>query len=156
MSAKTGNGAKSVNIKNKKASFDYELIDTYTAGLVLTGTEIKSIRQSKASLADSFCTFIAGELWVKNMHIAQYFYGSYNNHVAKRDRKLLLTAKELRKLQQDSKNPGFTIVPTRLFINEKGLAKLVIALAKGKHEFDKRQSIKENEDKREMARAFQH
>ena len=154
--ASKGKGAAGVNIKNKKAGFDYELVDTYTAGLVLTGTEIKSIRQSKASLVDSFCTFIGGELWVKNMHVAQYFYGSYNNHVAKRDRKLLLTAKELRKLQQDSRNPGFTIVPTRLFINEKGLAKLVIALARGKHEFDKRQSIRENEDKREMARAFQH
>lgn len=153
MAAK-GKGSNAVNIKNKKASFDYELVDTYTAGLVLTGTEIKSIRQSKASLVDSFCTFIGGELWVKNMHVAQYFYGSYNNHVAKRDRKLLLTAKELRKLQQDSKNPGFTIVPTRLFINEKGLAKLVVALARGKHEFDKRQSIRENEDKREMARAM--
>jgi len=144
----------SVNIKNKRASFDYELLDTYTAGLVLTGTEIKSIRDSKASLNDTFCTFINGEMWVKNMHVAQYFYGSYNNHEARRDRKLLLTAKELRKLSQDTKNPGFTIVPTRLFINEKGLAKLVIALAKGKHEYDKRQSIKENEDKREMARAF--
>ncbi len=144
-----------INIKNKRASFDYELLDTWTAGLVLTGTEIKSIRESKASLADTYCTFINGELWVKGMHIAQYFYGSYNNHEAKRDRKLLLSKKELRKIASDSKNPGFTIVPTRLFINEKGLAKLVIALAKGKHEYDKRQSIKENEDKREMARAFQ-
>ena len=144
-----------INIKNKRASFDYELLDTWTAGLVLTGTEIKSIRESKASLADTYCTFINGELWVKGMHIAQYFYGSYNNHAAKRDRKLLLSKKELRKIASDSKNPGFTIVPTRLFINEKGLAKLVIALAKGKHEYDKRQSIKENEDKREMARAFQ-
>ncbi len=143
-----------INIKNKRASFDYELLDTWTAGLVLTGTEIKSIRESKASLADTYCTFINGELWVKGMHIAQYFYGSYNNHEAKRDRKLLLSKKELRKIASDSKNPGFTIVPTRLFINEKGLAKLVIALAKGKHEYDKRQSIKENEDKREMARAF--
>jgi SsrA-binding protein len=147
---KSGN----VNIKNKKATFDYELIDTYTAGIVLTGTEIKSIRDSKASLVDTFCFFVDGELWVKNMHIAEYFYGSYNNHSAKRDRKLLLTQKELRKLNQDAKNPGFTIVPIRLFINEKGLAKLVIALAKGKREYDKRQSIKENEDKREMARAF--
>ena len=119
-----------INIKNKRASFDYELLDTWTAGLVLTGTEIKSIRESKASLADTYCTFINGELWVKGMHIAQYFYGSYNNHEAKRDRKLLLSKKELRKIASDSKNPGFTIVPTRLFINEKGLAKLVIALAK--------------------------
>lgn len=147
---KSGN----INIKNKKATFDYELIDTYTAGIVLTGTEIKSIRDSKASLVDTFCFFVDGELWVKNMHIAEYFYGSYNNHSTKRDRKLLLTQKELRKLNQDAKNPGFTIVPIRLFINEKGLAKLVIALAKGKREYDKRQSIKENEDKREIARAF--
>ena len=143
-----------VNIKNKKASFDYELLDTYTAGIVLTGTEIKYIRQSKASLADTYCTMINGELWVKGMHVAEYFYGSYNNHQAKRDRKLLLTAKELRKLASDSKNPGFTIVPTRLFINEKGLAKLVIALARGKHQYDKRETLRENDDRREMARVM--
>lgn len=146
--------SKNPNIKNKRATFEYELIDTYTAGIVLTGTEIKSIRDSKASLTDTYCTFVNGELWVKGMHIAQYFYGSYNNHEAKRDRKLLLTSKELRKLAADSKSPGFTIVPTRLFINDGGLAKLVIALARGKHQYDKRQSIKENEDRREMARAL--
>ncbi|MCQ2074558.1 MAG: SsrA-binding protein SmpB [Bacteroidaceae bacterium] len=143
-----------INIKNRKASFDYELLDTYTAGIVLTGTEIKSIRQSKASLADTYCTMINGELWVKGMHVAEYFYGSYNNHQAKRDRKLLLTAKELRKLTADSKNPGFTIVPTRLFINEKGLAKLVISLARGKHQYDKRETLRENDDRREMARVM--
>ena len=121
-----------VNIKNKRATFDYELIDTYTAGIVLTGTE----------------------LWVKNMHIAEYFYGSYNNHTARRDRKLLLSRKELEKLQREMKNPGFTIVPVRLFINEKGLAKLVVALAKGKKEYDKRESIKEKDDRRDMARMF--
>lgn len=143
-----------VNIKNKKATFDYEIIETFSTGIVLTGTEIKSIRESKVSLVDTYCYFIGKELWVKNMHIAEYFYGSYNNHNAKRERKLLLTKKELRKLAAETKNPGFTIVPTRLFINEKGLAKLVIALAKGKHQYDKRQSIKENEDKREMARMF--
>ena len=143
-----------INIKNKKASFDYELLDTYTAGIVLTGTEIKSIRQSKASLVDTYCTFINGELWVKGMHIAEYFYGSYNNHQAKRDRKLLLTGKELRKLAADSKNPGFTIVPTRMFINEKGLAKVVIALARDKHQYDKRDTLRENDDRREMARAM--
>ena len=141
-----------INIKNKRASFDYIFTETYTAGIVLTGTEIKSIRQSKASLVDTYCTFINNELWVKNMHVSEYFYGSYNNHVARRDRKLLLDRKELRKLQQAVKNPGFTIVPTRLFINEKGLAKLVIALARGKHEYDKRESIKERDDKREMDR----
>lgn len=153
MSARTGSN---INIKNRKASFDYELIDTYTAGIVLTGTEIKSIRQSKASLVDTFCSIIDGELWVKNMHVAEYFYGSYNNHTARRDRKLLLTRKELRKLESQIKNPGFTIVPTRLFINEKGQAKLVIALAKGKHQYDKRQSLRENDDKREMARVMKH
>ena len=141
-----------VNIKNRRASFDYLVIDTYTAGIVLTGTEIKSIRQSKASLVDTYCIFIGNELWVKNMHIAEYFYGSYNNHAARRDRKLLLERKELRKLQQAAKNPGFTIVPMRLFINEKGLAKVVIALARGKHEYDKRESIKERDDTREMDR----
>ena len=113
-----------VNIKNRRASFDYIVTETYTAGIVLTGTEIKSIRQSKASLVDTYCTFINEELWVKNMHVAEYFYGSYNNHAARRDRKLLLERKELRKLKQAVKNPGFTIVPMRLFINEKGLAKL--------------------------------
>ncbi len=142
----------SINIKNKRATFDYIITDTYTAGIVLTGTEIKSIRLGKASLVDTYCMFIGTELWVKNMYVAEYFYGSYNNHTARRDRKLLLERKELRKLQQAAKNPGFTIVPTRLFINEKGLAKLVIGLARGKHEYDKRESIKERDDKREMAR----
>ena len=141
-----------INIKNKRASFDYEFVETYTAGIVLTGTEIKSIRLGKASLVDTYCYFVRGELWVKNMHIAEYFYGSYNNHVARRERKLLLSKKELRKLQDAEKNPGFTIVPMRLFINEKGLAKMVIALARGKHEYDKRESIKERDDKREMDR----
>ena len=143
-----------VNIKNRRASFDYNVVDTYTAGIVLTGTEIKSIRQSKASLVDTYCTFIADELWVKNMHVAEYFYGSYNNHNARRERKLLLSKKELRNLQNEEKTPGFTIVPTRLFINEKGLAKLVIALAKGKKQYDKRQSLKEKDDRREMDRMF--
>ena len=143
-----------INIKNKRASFDYEFVDTYTAGIVLTGTEIKSIRMGKASLVDTFCYFIRGELWVKNMHIAEYFYGSYNNHTARRDRKLLLNRKELRKLERDSQAPGFTIVPTRLFINEKGLAQLVIALAKGKKQFDKRETLKEKDARREMDRAF--
>ena len=144
----------SINIKNKRATFDYALIDTYTAGIVLTGTEIKSIRLGKASLVDTFCYFSNGELWVKNMHIAEYFYGSYNNHAARRDRKLLLNKKELDKLQRGTKDPGFTIVPVRLFISDKGLAKLVIALAKGKKEYDKRQSLREKDDRREMDRMF--
>ena len=143
-----------INIKNRRATFDYELLDTYTAGIVLTGTEIKSIRQGKASLVDTFCYFANGELWVKNMYVAEYFYGSYNNHAARRERKLLLTQKELDKLARTSRDPGFTIVPVRLFINEKGLAKLVVALAKGKKQYDKRQSLKEKDDKRDMARMF--
>ena len=143
-----------VNIKNKRATFDYELTDTYTAGIVLTGTEIKSIRLGKASLVDTFCYFANGELWVKNMHVAEYFYGSYNNHNARRERKLLLNKKELEKLMRGTKDPGFTIVPVRLFINEKGLAKLVVALAKGKKQYDKRESLKEKDDKRDMARMF--
>ena len=146
----------SINIKNKLATFDYVISDTYTAGIVLTGTEIKSIRLGKASLVDTYCVFTNDELWVKNMYVAEYFYGSYNNHTARRDRKLLLERKELRKLRQSVKNPGFTIVPTRLFINERGLAKLVIGLARGKHEYDKRESLKERDDKREMDRIKRH
>ena len=146
--------ASNINIKNKRASFDYEFIDTYTAGIVLTGTEIKSIRQGKASLVDTFCFFSKGELWVKNMHVAEYFYGSYNNHAARRDRKLLLTKKELRKLERGTRETGFTIVPTRLYINEKGHDKLVVALAKGKKQYDKRESLKEKDDKRMMDRMF--
>lgn len=145
-----------INIKNKRASFDFEFIDTFTAGIVLTGTEIKSIRLGKASLVDTFCYFNHGELWVKNMNISQYSYGSYNNHVERRERKLLLNKKELRNLEAETKAPGFTIVPVRLFINEKGLAKLVIALAIGKKEYDKRQSIKDKEDRREMDRAMKY
>jgi SsrA-binding protein len=145
-----------INIKNKRATFDYELLEDYVAGIVLTGTEIKSIRQGKASLVDTFCFFTKGELWVKNMHIAEYFYGSYNNHAARRDRKLLLNKKELRKLERGIKDTGFTIVPVRLFINEKGLAKLVVALAKGKKQYDKRESLKEKDDRRDMDRMFKH
>ena len=148
--------APSINIKNKRAPFDYEFVDQFTAGIVLTGTEIKSIRMGKASLVDTYCYFVANELWVKNMNISLYMQGSYNNHQVRRDRKLLLNKKELRNLEQDSKSPGFTIVPIRLFINENGLAKLDIALARGKKEFDKRQSMKEKEDRREMDRAMKH
>jgi SsrA-binding protein len=141
-------------IKNKKASFDYEFIETFVAGIVLTGTEIKSIRLGKASLVDSYCVVIQNELWVKNMYIAEYFYGTYNNHQARKDRKLLLNRKELNKIDHLSKNTGFTVIPTKLFINEKGLAKLVIAVAKGKKAFDKRQSLKEKDDKRELDRLY--
>lgn len=143
-----------VNIKNKRASFDYELLDTYQAGIVLTGTEIKSIRLGKASLVDTFCFFNNGELWVKNMYIAEYFYGTYNNHQARRDRKLLLTKKELQKIQRLSKESSFSVIPTKIYISDKGLAKIIVAVAKGKKVYDKRESIKEREDKRQMDRAF--
>ncbi|NLX81065.1 MAG: SsrA-binding protein [Proteiniphilum sp.] len=143
-----------INIRNKRATFDYELLDTYTAGIVLTGTEIKSIRLGKASLVDSYCIFENNELWIKNMNIATYFYGTYNNHEARRDRKLLLNRNEMRKIVRMTKETGFTIIPTRLFINDKGLAKLVIAVAKGKKSHDKRQALREKEDKRSMDRMF--
>ena len=143
-----------INIRNKRATFDYELLETYTAGIVLTGTEIKSIRLGKASLVDSYCLFENNELWIKNMNITAYFYGSYNNHEARRDRKLLLNRNEMRKIIRLTKETGFTIIPTRLFINDKGLAKVVIAVAKGKKSHDKRQSLREKEDKRSMDRMF--
>lgn len=146
---------KEINIKNRRATFDYAIGDTFTAGIVLTGTEIKSIRLGKASLVDTFCYVDGGEVWVKNMYIAEYFYGTYNNHTERRERKLLLSKKEIRELEKESKEPGNTIVPLRLFINDRGLAKLVIGIGRGKKEFDKRQSIRERDDKRAMARAFQ-
>ncbi len=146
---------KDVIIKNKRATFDYNILETFTAGIVLTGTEIKSIRLGKAGLTDTYCYVTNGEVWVKNMYIAEYFYGTYNNHEQRRDRKLLLNRKEIRRLEKDGKEAGFTIVPLKLFINERGLAKLVIGLCRGKKEYDKRQSIKEREDKRAMARMFE-
>lgn len=139
-----------VEIRNKRAGFDYEFLENFTAGIVLSGTEIKSIRAGKASLADSYCYFADNELFVKNMHIAEYWWGNLFNHDPRRDRKLLLNRKELRKLQRASKEKGLTIVATRLFIAENGYAKLNIALARGKKEYDKRQSIKEKDLKREM------
>ena len=142
-----------VQIKNKKAAFDYHFVDTYTAGIVLTGTEIKSIRMGKASLVDTFCYIHNDEMWVKGMNISPYFYGSYNNHEARRDRKLLLNKREIRHLKEDTKAVGFTIVPTLLFIDDKGRAKLDIALCRGKKEFDKRETLKLKQDKREMDRA---
>ena len=145
-----------VNIKNRRATFDYEISDTYTAGIVLTGTEIKSIRDGKAGLADTYVVIDNGEAWVKGMYVAEYFYGSYNNHASRRDRKLLLTRKELRKLARVAEDPGYTIIPLRLFISEKGLAKLVIGVARGKKAYDKRQSIREREDKRSLDRLFKY
>ena len=141
-----------INIKNRRATFDYEIIETFTAGIVLTGTEIKSIRTGKAGLTDTFCFLNYVVVWVKNMYISEYFYGSYNNHEARRDRKLLLNKKEIERLKKNNDLAGFSIVPLRLFINERGFAKLVIAIAKGKKIYDKRQSIKEREDKRLLDR----
>lgn len=139
---------KTINIQNKKARFQYEILDKFTAGLVLTGTEIKSIRNSKASIAESFCEFNDhGELFVINMTIEEYLYGTYYNHEPKAERKLLLNKKELKKLEKEVSNTGLTIIPLRLFINENGYAKLDIALAKGKKLFDKRDSIRDRENK---------
>lgn len=145
---------KSIDIRNRRAKFDYAITDTFTAGIVLTGTEIKSIRMGKASLADTFCFINNGEVWVKNMYIAEYFYGTYNNHTERRERKLLLNKKEIRELEKSSKEAGYSIIPLKLFISDRGFAKLVIGIGKGKKEYDKRQSIKEREDKRSMARMF--
>ena len=145
-----------VNIKNRKAAFEYFFIETFTAGLVLTGTEIKSIRAGKASLVDTYCLIIQGEMWVRGMSVSPYFYGSYNNHDMKRDRKLLLTKREIRKLQSATKQTGYTIVPLLVFLDEHGRAKMDIALCKGKKAFDKRQTLKEKEDRREMDRAIKH
>ena len=144
---------KSVNILNKKARFSYDLLDSYTAGIVLSGTDIKSIRASKASIAESFCEFNDhGELFVINMTVQEYDYGNHFNHKPKAQRKLLLNKKELKKLEKEVKNTGLTIVPLKLFINEKGFAKLNIALAKGKKLFDKRESIKDRDNKRNLDR----
>ena len=145
-----------VNIRNKKASFEYFFIETYTAGIVLTGTEIKSIRLGKASLVDTFCYINNGEIWVKGMNITPYFYGSSNNHEAKRDRKLLLNRREIARLESATKQTGYTIIPLLVFLDEHGRAKMDLALCKGKKEFDKRQTLKAKEDRREMDRAMKH
>lgn len=144
---------KPVNIKNKKAKFEYEILDTYTAGIVLTGTEIKSIRDSKASIAEGFCEFNDhGELFVINMTIQEYVFGNYYNHKPKAERKLLLNKKELKKLEKAVNIKGNAIIPLRLFVNEKGLAKLDIALGKGKKLFDKREVIKDRDNKKNLDR----
>lgn len=141
-----------VSIKNKKATFQFEVIERFTAGIVLTGTEIKSIRMGKASFVDTYCHFVNDELWVKGLHIAEYDWGTYNNHDPRQERKLLLNRKELNKLQRRSQEKGLTIVALRLFTNEKGLAKLEIALARGKQMHDKREDLKHKDAKREMDR----
>lgn len=143
-----------VNIKNKRATFDFEILYTYNAGIVLTGTEIKSIRAGKASLVDTYCISEGNGLWVKNMYVAEYTFGSYNNHSVRRDRKLLLNKKEIQSLKKYEKEPGYSIVPLKIFLSDKGYAKMVIGIGRGKKEFDKRQSIREREDKRTMDRMF--
>ena len=148
--------ANKINIKNKKAYFDFEIIEKYTAGIKLTGTEIKSIREGKASLVDSYCYFEKNELWVKNMRVTEYAFGTYNNHNPYQDRKLLLQRKELNKLEKRVKEKGLTIVALRLFINDTGLAKLDIALSKGKKEFDKRELLKQKDTKRDLDRVSKH
>lgn len=143
---------KTILIKNRRAQFDYFFIDRLKAGIALTGTEIKSIRKGRASLVDTFCYVNNHEMWVKNMYIAPYLFGSYGNHGVRRDRKLLLHKKEIRRLEQELKNPGLTVVPVELYIDENNLAKLDIALARGKKQYDKRQTLKEKADRREMER----
>ena len=143
---------KSVSIKNKRASYEYFLIQEFTAGIQLTGTEIKSIRDGSANITDAYCTFTGNELFVRNMHIAEYTYGTHYNHEPKLDRKLLLNGRELRKLAVKVKERGFTIIPVLLFINEHGLAKLNIALARGKHSYDKRETLRQKDHLREMDR----
>jgi SsrA-binding protein len=143
-----------IQIRNKKASHDFEFLEKFNAGIQLTGTEIKSIRLGKATLVDSFCYFARGELFVKGMHVSEYWWGNLNNHDPRRDRKLLLTKKELIKLGRKSQEKGLTIVAIRIFLNEKGYAKMEIALAKGKHEYDKREDLKKRDAKREMDRAM--
>lgn len=143
---------KTINILNKRAKFEYEILDKYTAGIVLTGTEIKSIRLGKASIADSFCEFSEHELFVINSHIEEYQYGTHYNHKTKSERKLLLNKKELKSLLKSVQNKGLTIIPLRLFTTEKGLAKLDIALCRGKKNYDKRESLKEKDTKRDLDR----
>lgn len=144
----------SIVVKNKKASFNFEIVEKFTAGIVLKGTEIKAIRMGKANFVDSYCQFINNELWVKGLHIAEYEWGTYNNHDPKQDRKLLLTHKELNKLKRHSQEKGLTIIALKLFVNDRGLAKVDIALARGKQSHDKREDLKHKDAKREMDRVM--
>ena len=147
---------KKINIRNKRATFDYEILEEWVAGVVLVGTEIKSIRAGKASMTDSYCYFDKGELWIRGVNIAEYDWGTCNNHAPRRDRKLLLTHRELEKLSRASQDRGLTIVGLRLFLNERGLAKIVIGLARGRKSYDKREYLKENDARREMDKAMKN
>ena len=144
--------APNINIKNRKASFEYEFLEKHIAGIQLFGTEIKSIREGKANLTDAYCVFRNNELWIQGVHIAEYGWGTCNNHDAKRERKLLLSRRELNKLERKLKDTGLTIIALRIFINDRGFAKLEIALAKGKRKYDKREDIKQRDSKRELDR----
>lgn len=141
-------------IKNKRATFDYEILETWVAGIVLKGTEIKSLRLGKASLVDAYCYVDKGEMWIRGVNIAEYNWGTYNNHTPKRDRKLLLNKKEINKITRSLQDKGLTVVGLRMFINERGLAKVQIGLARGRKNFDKRDYIKEKDAKREIDRAM--
>lgn len=145
---------RTINIQNRKAGFNFFISDAYEAGIILTGTEIKSVREGKANLSDAYCFVKNNEVWIKNMHISEYAPGSYNNHIPKRERKLLLNRKEITKLMSKLREKGTTIVPLRLYLNERGFAKLEIGLARGKKKYDKRESMKEAEAKREVARTL--
>lgn len=145
---------RNISIKNRRATFDYEIIESFVAGIVLTGTEIKSIRLGKASMVDSYCYFDRSELWIKGMNIAEYHWGTYNNHMPKRDRKLLLNKRELNKLERALQDNGLTVVGLKLFLNDRGLAKVEIGLARGRKRYDKREYIKEKDAKREMDRVM--
>jgi SsrA-binding protein len=146
-------GTANIVIRNKKASHDYEFIEKYVAGIKLSGTEIKSLRLGKATIADSYCFFNDGELFIRGMHIAEYWWGNLNNHDPLRERKLLLTARELRKIERKIKETGLTIIVIRIFINERGLAKAEIAVSRGKKEYDKRETLKRKDASREMDRS---
>jgi len=147
---------KKINIRNKRAAFDYEILEEWTAGVVLAGTEIKSVRAGKASMTDSYCYFDKGEVWIRGVNIAEYDWGACNNHSPRRDRKLLLTAREIAKLQRAAQDKGLTVVGLRLFLNERGLAKIVIGLARGRKSYDKREYLKENDARREMDKAMKN
>ena len=150
------NEQKKINVRNKRATFDYEILEEYTAGIVLAGTEIKSIRAGKVSMVDTFCYFDKGELWVRGINIAESAWGTCNTHAPRRDRKLLLPARELEKLRRASQDRGLTIVGLRLFLNDRGLAKVVVGLARGRKSYDKREYLKENDAKREMDKAMKN
>ena len=147
---------KKINIRNKRATFDFEILEEWVAGIVLVGTEIKSIRAGKASMTDSFCYFDKGELWIRGVNIAEYDWGTCNNHAPRRDRKLLLTGRELMKLQRAMQDKGLTVAGLRLFLNERGLAKVVVGLARGRKAYDKREYPKANDARREMDQAMKN